>query len=675
MDGRRFFFLSQVPLAGLLVWALLVVGGCSGGTSGTPNDLVTGQDADSLSGLDTLPDGTAKDVPADGEGTELIGEDALDPDGAISDVPPVNRCDVDGDCDDGLACTVDSCVSGDDGGSYCQWLVAEGSCLVSGVCLEAGELSAVNPCQLCDPLAPTGWTPVAQGTACPDEDPCTLDEHCDAGVCVTEIDACEDLNPCTEDSCLAQVGCQHLAVMGVACDDDDPCTLSDICTATGCQGTQMTCEDDGNDCTQETCNSETGACESTSIEEGACEDGDLCTVGDVCVAGECVPGEPDPCDDGNQCTIDTCLESVGCYHLPDQNPCCIGAVSVCDDSNSCTDDFCDPVTGECSYSNNSASCDDQKLCTENDTCDEGVCSGTPVVCDDQNPCTEDSCSPSIGCHFAPISGPECDDGLECSTGDVCVEGLCVGDTTQCVCVPSFEDGTRIVSAALGSGGTAGEALDVDGDGDLDNAFGGLAGLANEPLADAIQSGSITLLAEFRGLGGTGPLMAVYNGELAPGYESCDGLSQVCGYRVDPAMVVPETCEPLVSLPTTVDGMSIQAGGPGTLMPFSIPITDTATLQITLYMVQFSGTLLMEGGEVVGFQGILAGAVTEANLMEAIDALPPDALDGIGMTPAQLKLLLPAMVPNDVSTTGGALNAKSIGLKLSAIDGWILGVVN
>ncbi|MDF1697299.1 MAG: hypothetical protein P1U56_15760, partial [Saprospiraceae bacterium] len=35
-------------------------------------------------------------------------------------------------------------------------------------------------------------------------------------------------------------------------------------------------------------------------------------------------------------------------------------------------------------------------------CENGVCTGTPVVCDDGDPCTEDNCVPGIGCVFTPI---------------------------------------------------------------------------------------------------------------------------------------------------------------------------------------------------------------------------------------------------------------------------------
>jgi len=45
----------------------------------------------------------------------------------------------------------------------------------------------------------------------------------------------------------------------------------------------------------------------------------------------------------------------------------------CNDGNVCTDDHC--VGGSCSYTNNSAPCDDGDSCTANDTCQSGRCVG------------------------------------------------------------------------------------------------------------------------------------------------------------------------------------------------------------------------------------------------------------------------------------------------------------
>ena len=71
---------------------------------------------------------------------------------------------------------------------------------------------------------------------------------------------------------------------------------------------------------------------------GDCNDGNACTD-DSCdpATGECVyVNNAAPCDDGNACTKgDTCqmLDLQG------------GAQISCDDGNACTDDTCDPATG------------------------------------------------------------------------------------------------------------------------------------------------------------------------------------------------------------------------------------------------------------------------------------------------------------------------------------------
>lgn len=46
-------------------------------------------------------------------------------------------------------------------------------------------------------------------------------------------------------------------------------------------------------------------------------------------------------------------------------------------------------------------------------------------CDDGNPCTTDSCSAVQGCQHFHNTNP-CEDGLACTTGDMCGGGVCVG---------------------------------------------------------------------------------------------------------------------------------------------------------------------------------------------------------------------------------------------------------
>ena len=70
-----------------------------------------------------------------------------------------------------------------------------------------------------------------------------------------------------------------------------------------------------------------------------CDDGNLCTINDVCLSGTCEGGATVVCDDGNPCTDDVCDWASGCQNQPDNS-------NPCDDGDSSTIyDFC--VNGEC----------------------------------------------------------------------------------------------------------------------------------------------------------------------------------------------------------------------------------------------------------------------------------------------------------------------------------------
>jgi len=130
-----------------------------------------------------------------------------------------------------------------------------------------------------------------------------------------------------------------------------------------------------------------------------CDDGDLCTVNDVCTSGIC-GGSPKDCS-----------------YLNTQ----------------CQEGVCDPSDGQCypDYENyNGQNCDDDNACTENDVCSNGICSGSPINCDDGNVCTDDSCDPSSGCVYDYNNDP-CDDGLFCTVNDVCSQGTCQGTPRIC----------------------------------------------------------------------------------------------------------------------------------------------------------------------------------------------------------------------------------------------------
>ncbi|MGM0575859.1 MAG: hypothetical protein ACQEXJ_09040 [Myxococcota bacterium] len=676
--------ISNTPLrnlgAGLVLLAGLLVG-CDDGSeigSGGP---------DTTQAIDTAGDdgptgdeGSGETVEPDADATTAPDDDAgptpdADADDGEEDVVLL-ECPDDVDCDDGLACTDDGCSMP---GYVCTWELQPGSCLIGGTCRADGEAHPDDPCRVCDPDAdPYAWTPLEDGTSCDDGEPCTEQSTCQGGICQGAPN-CSDNNPCTKDECDPETGCEHTPLaQGTPCDDGDMCTDMDTCQMGECTGTPTDC-DDGNPCTDDACDPTLG-CTSTD-NEASCEDGDLCTDGDTCVEGTCEPGEETVCDDGNACTADTCDPNVGCVHLPMESPCCVGETSICDDDDPCTTDLCDPATGGCSHEFNTAPCDDQDACTTGDTCDAGECVGEPVSCDDGNPCTQDQCNASEGCVNVPLDGDACDDGLACSTNDVCVDGVCQGDESECTCTPTFSaDAAKADSVLIGDGGHPGEGLDLDDDpetcapstdcsGGINNGLGILAGMANDSLVDAVDDGSVMILLEFRDLKQGSFTMAAYQADLDPANADCDFQNATCAYLVDPSLLDEETCEPMAALPGTLDGDTIAAGGPESVFPFALPLTDGVELQLTIFNVRFEGTATLTDGQVTGVDGILGGAVPKETLLAAVDALPDD-----GDVPKDLVKAFIDGLEADIDGDGdGTKESVSLGLKVHAIDATIAGM--
>ncbi|HLK10052.1 MAG TPA: hypothetical protein VKW76_01600 [Candidatus Binatia bacterium] len=221
---------------------------------------------------------------------------------------------------------------------------------------------------------------------------------------------CDDGNACTQDSCDPTQGCIHTDLC--AAQTTDPCSpvvCTDPTTGTCGPGTPPTC-DDGNPCTDDSCVAGFGCMHINNT--AACDDGNGCTTGDACQNGACV-GTPVQCSDGNACNgVETCVAVTTSSFL-----CQPGVPPNCDDGNPCTDDICDPVLG-CEHTYNTTSCDDGNPCTTGDVCRNGTCSGTPISCDDGNVCNgTETCDPGTGQCVAGTP-PNCDDGDPC-TADAC----------------------------------------------------------------------------------------------------------------------------------------------------------------------------------------------------------------------------------------------------------------
>ncbi|HEV8703044.1 MAG TPA: thrombospondin type 3 repeat-containing protein [Candidatus Polarisedimenticolia bacterium] len=231
---------------------------------------------------------------------------------------------------------------------------------------------------------------------------------------------CDDGQPCTHDYCEPESGsCQSVQR---TCDDGDPCTV-DLCDdETGqCIFSPLPC-DDGNVCTRDFCDAQTGSCRHLSEPDGLpCDDESICTEFDACQRGLCAGVPLVSCDDRNPCTLDGCDPATGA---------CLSVSLGCDDGNPCTRDSCDGRLGGCVHANepNGMACDDGNYCTEEDTCFAGTCiPAGPADCDDRNPCTSDTCDPATGlCRNDPVG---CDDG------DPCTADHCEPATGGCLHVP------------------------------------------------------------------------------------------------------------------------------------------------------------------------------------------------------------------------------------------------
>ena len=155
--------------------------------------------------------------------------------------------------------------------------------------------------------------------------------------CSSDID-CNDGNPCTTDVCVnpgtVDAYCQNTAVAdGTTCDDGKFCTVNDVCTAGVCGGVARDCSD-GIACTVDSCDEAVKACVNTP-NNALCDDGLYCNGAETCnAASGCQAGTPVNCDDGNECTTDTCSESLkACENIPKA------------DNTACTDGVC--CSGTC----------------------------------------------------------------------------------------------------------------------------------------------------------------------------------------------------------------------------------------------------------------------------------------------------------------------------------------
>ena len=257
--------------------------------------------------------------------------------------------------------------------------------------------------------------------ACADGNACTADA-CDAqkgGCSFGPPKACKSSTVCAVGACDAKTGfCQFVPKAG-ACDDGNKCTVKDVCAAGKCApGTVMACND-GNACTADTCAKSTGKCSYKPMSEGAkCADGSICTVG-VCKKRICKPA-------GLRCAGDEVqvCDASGTTWKGQTN--CATAKQACA-AGKCVAATC-TVGARLCHKGQLATCNADgksyttKSCDDNNACTTDVCAGQPLdcahpatkTCDDGFGCTDDICDTITGVCTNPTKKGACDDGKDCT---------------------------------------------------------------------------------------------------------------------------------------------------------------------------------------------------------------------------------------------------------------------
>ncbi|MGB0591567.1 MAG: FG-GAP-like repeat-containing protein [Myxococcota bacterium] len=304
------------------------------------------------------------------------------------------------DCDDGNVCTSPSC--GDNGG--CVQSHADGFC--------------------------------DDGVACTQEDTCLNKE------CVGEPYSCDDEEVCTDDVCNGDGSCSH-PDNTAPCDDLTACTIGDTCSGGLCQGTSVDCSIYNTGCFAGVC-------------AGPCNEGDDCAcIGDSCAACVLEPVAGQSCDDGDACTLnDVCSETGSCAGEWDKFGCGCTDDAKCEAdpeyNDACHVGRCDLDIFKC-YAEQQAdgyACDDADLCTHTDECVAGVCTSTPYDCDDTNLCTDDSCNGDGTC-TNDANTLACDDGDACTTDDTCHSKACVGGVPPTCDDDAYCNGLETCDSAVG----------------------------------------------------------------------------------------------------------------------------------------------------------------------------------------------------------------------------------
>jgi hypothetical protein len=305
--------------------------------------------------------------------------------------------------DDGNSCSSDQCDGASD---FCQHPAGNAGAVCrasAGTCDVAESCTGTSTVCPVDTFESSATTCRLSAGECDVAESCTgSGPDCPADVVAPAGTACtDDGNPCSSDQCdgtsatcphgAANAGTECRAAAG-ACD-----------VAESCNGTSPTCPADTFAAPME-CRSSAGSCDVAEVCSGlsaACPPDVfqpatvLCRApASTCDAAESCPGTGPACPPdvvtpaGTQCraAVGTCDVAETCDGTSNTCPAdaarpagtlCRAAVDDCDIAETCngTSTTCPADAAQ----PNGTPCDDTNVCTTPDTCQGGVCTGTPIV--------------------------------------------------------------------------------------------------------------------------------------------------------------------------------------------------------------------------------------------------------------------------------------------------------
>jgi len=359
--------------------------------------------------------------------------------------PSGSSCNVDGNlctqdaCNGGGSCILGPLLSYDDG-QFCngpEGCNATTGLIIPGIPPDCSDNNSCTNDACCEISNACYHIPIANSTGqcgVSNVGACLFGNYVCNGTGPTPVITCEGaVYPSTE-LCVP-------ALIDENCDGlvDEGCTTIDCTSDINCTGVQVS------QCSESFCNA-SNVCDIRPKAAGTtCDDGLGCTTGDNCDGNGGCSGIPLTCsDNGNTCVLPYCTEPNGIcqYNLGyymgsscdcdpgsclqgctcnNQGHCGGGVATTCPPTNNqCVTAFCDTtIGGVCNTQNILGACNDGLDCTQNDQCINGTCAGILINVNDGLVCTLDSCiEPGGVITHTLISGYCFIDGICYSDNDV-----------------------------------------------------------------------------------------------------------------------------------------------------------------------------------------------------------------------------------------------------------------